>query len=131
MYPKHVLLLGNALTTRTYILCITRCKQTEQATLSGGQIILQQFHLDQPQIKSIVKRSDNASVLGGHATPGSEKFIADAVGLTLLVRDYSECQSGKDICDRVSGAAKNRLKAFLHAGNDVMNASDVKKGRNI
>ena len=131
IYPhtKHDLFLANVLTTRTYILCITRCEQTEQATLSGGKIILQQFHLDQPQIKSFVKRSDNASILGGHATPASERIIADAVGLTLLTRDYSECQSGKDICDRVSGAAKSRLKAFLHAGNDVVNASDVKKGK--
>lgn len=129
LHNKYALFPGNVLTTRTYILCITRCEQTEQATLSGGKIILQQFHLDQPQIKFFVKRSDNASILGGHATPASEKMIADAVGLTLLTRDYSECQSGKDICDRVSGAAKSRLKAFLHAGNDVMNASDVKKGK--
>ena len=90
---------------------------------------MQQFHIGQPQIKSSVKRSDNTSILGGHATTASEKIIVNAVGLNLLARDYSECQSGKDICDRVSGAAKSRLKAFLHAGNDVVNASDVKRGK--
>jgi hypothetical protein len=97
-------------------------------TLNGGQIILQKFHHDQPQIKSFVKRSDNASVLGGHSTPEGEKIVADAVGLSIILRDYSECQAGKDICDRVYGAAKSRLKASMHAGNDVISASDMKKG---
>jgi hypothetical protein len=75
-----------------------------------------------------VKRSDNASILGGHSTPDGERMIADAVGLTIVSREYSECQAGKDICDRIAGAAKGRLRAFLHAGHDVICASDMKKG---
>ncbi|CAF3125343.1 unnamed protein product [Rotaria sp. Silwood2] len=116
------------LITRTYILCLTRCDQTEQATLSGGFLILKQFHDDYPHINTLVKRSDNASVLGGHATPEGEWSLANSLGIKIIMRDYSEVQAGRDICDRIVGASKMRVKAYLHAGNDVVNASQIKLG---
>ncbi|CAF1545057.1 unnamed protein product [Adineta ricciae] len=116
------------LITRTYILCLTRCDQTEQATLSGGFLILKQFQNDYQHINSLVKRSDNASVLGGRATPEGEWSLSDSLGIKIIMRDYSEVQAGKDICDRIAGASKMRMKAYLHAGNDVVNASQIKRG---
>ena len=116
------------LTTRTYILCLTRCDQTEQATLSGGYLILKQFKSDFPHVTSVVKRSDNASVLAGQATPEAECLLARKAGVELLMRDYSEVQAGKDVCDRIVGAAKMRMRAYLNAGNDVTNASQIKSG---
>jgi len=92
---------------------------------------LQQFYTDYPHITSFIKRSDNASILAGRATPEGEWSLAKSIGLTLLMRDYSEVQAGKDICDRIVGAAKMRMRAFLHAGNDVMNASQIKQGRDL
>ena len=116
------------LTTRTYIICLTRCDQTEQATLSGGYLILKQFKADFPHIASVIKRSDNASILAGQATPEAEWLLAKQAGIELLMRDYSEVQAGKDICDRIAGAAKMRMKAYLNAGNDVVSASQIKSG---
>lgn len=116
------------LITRTYILCLTRCDQTEQSTLSGGYLILEKFRADYPHIKYLIKRSDNASILAGQATPECEWFLAIRAGVTLLMRDYSEIQSGKDVCDRIVGAAKMRMKAYLHAGHDITAASQIKIG---
>jgi hypothetical protein len=116
------------LLTRTYILCLTRCDQTEQATLSGGYLILKQFHSDYPHISSLIKRSDNASILAGHATSEAEWILSKLAGLKLIMRDYSEIQSGKDVCDRIAGAAKMRMKAFLNAGHDVTSSSEIKRG---
>jgi hypothetical protein len=76
----------------------------------------------------LIKRSDNASVLSGKHTIQLEKKLADEIGVQLLMRDYSEIQSGKSICDRISGAAKLRMRAFINAGNDVSSAIDIKKG---
>jgi hypothetical protein len=45
------------------------------------------------------------------------------------MRDYSEVQNGKCDCDRLSGSGKLRLRGFMNAGNDVMNAVDIKKGK--
>jgi hypothetical protein len=57
-----------------------------------------------------------------------EKYFADVLGIKLLMRDYSEVQCGKSVCDRLSGSAKLRMRAFMNAGNDVMTAIDIKKG---
>lgn len=116
------------LSTRTYILCLTSCDQTEHSTLSGGYLILKQFLSDYPHITSLIKRSDNASVLAGQSTPESEWTLAKMSNVTLIMRDYSEVQSGKDICDRIVGAAKMRMKAYLYAGHDVTEASEIKRG---
>jgi hypothetical protein len=45
-----------------------------------------------------------------------------------LVRDYSEVQRGKDVCDRVCGSGKSRLRSWHHSGYDIINAFDVKEG---
>ena len=36
--------------SKTYMLAFTKCSQTEYETLSGGQLILQQFHKDFPHM---------------------------------------------------------------------------------
>jgi hypothetical protein len=67
-------------------------------------------------------------VLGGHATFETEQIFCDQAGIQILVRDYSEIQRGKSVCDRMAGAAKLRMRAWINAGNDLLNASDIKKG---
>jgi hypothetical protein len=76
----------------------------------------------------LIKRSDNASVLTGNYTIKCEKALAESLGIELLMRDYSEMQSGKSICDRLSGAAKLRLRAYINARHNVLSASDIKQG---
>ena len=110
------------------MLALTRCSQNEFDTLSGGYILLQQFKNEHPKINKIIKRSDNASVLGGHATFETEKVFSDQLGIKILVRDYSEIQRGKSICDRMAGAAKLRMRAWINSGNNLLNASDIKNG---
>ncbi|CAF1475523.1 unnamed protein product, partial [Didymodactylos carnosus] len=73
-------------------------------------------------------RSDNASVLGGHSLAEAEKILHEQVGITLLKRDYSEVQQGRDICDRLAGAAKMRLKSYMKSGNNVLTTHDIKRG---
>ena len=50
------------------------------------------------------------------------------MGIQLLTRDYSEVQKGKDICDRVCGVAKARMRSWVSNGNDLLNANDIKEG---
>ena len=76
----------------------------------------------------LIKRSDNASVLAGNITVQYEKTLCNSLGIGLLMRDYSEVQCGKSVCDRMSGSAKLRRRAYINAGNHVMKAFDIKKG---
>ena len=110
------------------MLALTRCNQNELDTLSGSYLLLEEFKKDHPKVKKIMKRSDNASVLGGHATLEFERILCDRLEIELMVRDYSEVQKGKDICDRMSGAAKMRMRAWINAGNDLLNADHIKQG---
>jgi hypothetical protein len=57
-----------------------------------------------------------------------EKYLANVLGIELLMRDYSEIQCGKSVCDRLSSSAKLRMRAFMNAVNDVMTAIHIKKG---
>jgi hypothetical protein len=45
-----------------------------------------------------------------------------------LTRDYSEVQKGKDICDRISGMAKARIRSWVTTSNNLFNAIDIKEG---
>ena len=45
-----------------------------------------------------------------------------------MTRDYSEIQKGKDICDRICGVAKNRMRSWIATGNNLLNAHDIKEG---
>ena len=76
----------------------------------------------------LIKRSDKASVLSGQYTIRFEKLLCDRLGIKLLMRDYSEDQCGKSVCDRLSGSAKLHMKAYMNAGNDIVTAVDMKKG---
>jgi hypothetical protein len=43
------------------------------------------------------------------------------------VPDFSDAQSGKDICDRRIACAKSHIRRFLNEGNNINTASDMKK----
>ena len=45
-----------------------------------------------------------------------------------MTRDYSEVQKGKDICNRVRGVAKARMRSWAANGNDLLCANDIKEG---
>jgi hypothetical protein len=136
--------------TQSYIVALTNATQTELDSLSAGEIITKQFNADYPHIKKLHKRTDNAGIFSTHSTPEIEKVICERVsifiseyiispsyivvsyylqlGIQLLTRDYSEVQKGKDICDRISGAAKARMRSWIANGNDLLNAIDIKEG---
>jgi hypothetical protein len=37
-------------------------------------------------------------------------------------------QKGKDICDRVCGGGKDRVRSWVATGNNLLNANDIKEG---
>ncbi|CAF3292691.1 unnamed protein product [Rotaria sp. Silwood2] len=114
--------------TQSYVVALTNAAQTEIDTLSAGEFILKQFRADYPHIKKLHKRTDNASNFSSHGTPEAEKVICKRLGIDLITRDYSEVQKGRDICDRVCGVAKNRMRSWIAIGNDLLNAHDIKEG---
>jgi hypothetical protein len=37
-------------------------------------------------------------------------------------------QLGKDVCDRMCGVAKSRMRSWHHSGHDILTGFDVKEG---
>ena len=35
---------------------------------------------------------------------------------------------GKEVCDRMCGVAKSRMRSWIHSGHDLLNGFDVKEG---
>ena len=57
------------------------------------------------------------------AIPG----ISRRVGVTIRRYDFSDPQSGKDICDRRIATMKSHMRRYLNEGNDINSASDMKR----
>ena len=57
------------------------------------------------------------------AIPG----ISKRSGIEIKRYDFSDAQSGKDICDRRIACMKSHMRRFLNEGNDINSASDMKK----
>ena len=81
---------------------------------------------DFPHIKSLYCRNDNATRYSGSSVLMAKKEVCDKVGLKFLSLDFNEAQKGKDQCDRDGAVAERCIRSFVHSGNDVVNAKDVK-----
>ena len=53
--------------------------------------------------------------------------ISKRVGVTIRRYDFSDPQSGKDICDRRIATMKSHMRRYLNEGNGINTASDMKK----
>ena len=80
-----------------------------------------------PEIVEAFARSDNAGCY--HCAPLllSIPGISQRTGVTTSRYDFSESNSGKDICDRHISPLKSHIRQYVNAGNDVEKAKDMKK----
>lgn len=72
-------------------------------------------------------RSDNAGCYHCALLMLSIPDISSRTGITTRRYDFSESNSGKDICDRHISPMKGRIRQYVNEGHDVESASDMKK----
>ena len=53
-------------------------------------------------------------------------FIGQPTGMTILRYDFSEPQSGKDICDRKTAPMKAHIRRCVNEKHNVITAKDMK-----
>lgn len=51
--------------------------------------------------------------------------ISESSGVQILGYDFSEPQSGKDICDRIIYPMKSNIKTHCNEGHDLLSAVDM------
>ena len=85
---------------------------------------LKQMH---PRIDEAFLRSDNAGCYHCGPLMLTAPGISKRVGIPTDWYDFSDPQSGKDICDRRIATMKNHMRRYLNEGNDINSACDMNK----
>lgn len=80
-----------------------------------------------PEIVEVFARSDNAGCYHCALLLLSIPGIGQRTGIATSRYDFSESNSGKDICDRHISPMKSHIRQYVNAGHDVENAKDMKK----
>ena len=119
---------GDEMIKHVYMTSMHRCDQGTSAVISIADCVLKQFCKDEPNVKKLFAKSDNAGCYHGNYSAESMYHLCQKRNIQLLRYDFNEPCCGKDQCDRESAAAKSILRSFIDAGNDVMNAEDVYEG---
>jgi hypothetical protein len=100
-----------------------------QGWFSVSQILSHTFRMlkeKQPHLTEVYIRSDNAGCY--HCTPLLTYLwkFREEFDLTIKEYNFSEAQSGKDLCDSRTGCCRLHILNFINEGNNVTTAQEMK-----
>lgn len=104
-----------------------QCTQNWFAVVSIVENVLEEVRRSNPNIKEAFIRSGNAGCYHAAQLILSIPAISKRVGINVRRYDFSDPQSGKDICDRRIAVMKSHMRRYLNEGNDINSASDMKR----
>lgn len=117
---------GNVLLSFTYLHLFDSTSQNVQAVLGILDSVFNDIYLAYGK-REIYLRSDNAACYHNQSLVALAQFLAKKHQLVLKRYDFCEPQNGKDICDRKISPIKRAIYQYANEGNDVVNASQMKK----
>ena len=88
-------------------------------------VLIEQFKPDNRLTENLQVKPNNAGCYHGPLVPEALFKICKANTFNLKCYDYNEPCKGKDQCDRKSVGAKNLMRSFADAGNDIITALDI------
>ena len=115
---------GEEYSLQTYVTMLNRCPQDSYAVCCILKQVLCHFATQHPQVTQGYLRSDNA---GYYHSADTIAAMSNKYGLKIARYDYSEAQSGKDVCDRKTAPMKMHINNYCNAGNDVSDGADMMK----
>lgn len=78
-----------------------------------------------PKVKKAYLKSDEAGCYHNSQLIVAARDVGERVGVSLQRYDFSEPQSGKDVCDRILWPLKGAIRRYCNEGHDVLTASDM------
>ena len=81
---------------------------------------------ESPENENVFLRSRNAGCYHSGSLLLSLPFIIQRTSMTILRYDFSEPQSGKDICDRKTVLMKAHIRRWVYEKHNVITAEDMK-----
>ena len=109
-----------------FVHIFNNCTQNSFAVLSIIEDLLHKVKQEYPVVNSAYLRSDNAGCYHNGPLLLSLKGVGERTGVSPVRYDFSEPQSGKDICDRKTAAMKAHIKRWVNERHDVVTAEDMK-----
>ncbi len=88
--------------------------------------VIHQLKKVMPELKSVNFRQDNAGCYHSATTVLGVRQLAQKHDVSLKM-DFSDPQGGKGPCDRKAATIKNHMRSYLNSGNDISNASQMKR----
>lgn len=83
-------------------------------------------YLKAKNVQSVSLRSDEAGCYHSNSLIAAVRDIGERVGIAVKSYDFSEPQSGKDICDRILCPLKSSIRTYCSEGHDILTASDMR-----
>ena len=102
------------------------CTQNSFAVASIIEHLLKTIKKESPEINNVYLRSDNAGCYHSGSLLLSLPLNGQRTGITVQRYDFSEPQSGKDICDRKTAPMKAHIRRWVNEKHDVITAEDMK-----
>ena len=78
-----------------------------------------------PKVKKAYLQSDEAGCYHTSQLIVAARDVEERVGVSLQRYDFSEPQSGKEVCDRILCPLKGAIRRYCNEGHDFLNASDM------
>ena len=118
--------IAGELEVECFVHIFESCTQNSFAVASIIENLLAKIKREYPQVDSAFFRSDNAGCYHSGALLLSLHEIGKRTGITPLRYDFSDPQSGKDICDRKTAPMKSHIRRWVNEKHDVLTALDMK-----
>jgi len=110
----------------SYAHLFDRCTQDWYAVASIIENLLQHLKNRNPNLCKVYLRSDEAGCYHSNNLIAAVRDIGERVGITVQNYDYSEPQSGKDMCDRIICPMKTSIRTYCCEGHDILTACDMR-----
>jgi hypothetical protein len=111
----------------SYAHLFDKCTQDWYAVSSIIENLLQYLKNKNPKLCKAYLRSDEAGCYHCNDLIAALKDIGERVGIRIENYDYSEPQSGKDMCDRILCPMKTAIRTYCCEGNDILTANDMRE----
>ena len=109
-----------------FVHILDSCTQNSFAVASIVEHLFSTIKHESPNIKKVYLKSDNAGCYHSGLLILSLPFIGKRTGITPLRYDFSDPQSGKDICDRKTAPMKAHIRRWVNEKHDVITGEDMK-----
>ncbi|XP_020619116.1 uncharacterized protein LOC110056900 [Orbicella faveolata] len=127
-HPDCPVVSASEHTIHTYVVAIDSCKQdwfSVSCILEEVLVCVKESH---QSVCRAILRSDNAGCYHCSALLSTINSTSRRSGIELIRYDFSDPQSGKDLCDRKIAPCKQRLRHYVAENHNVESAEDIKKG---